>query len=102
LKNGGTKSRINTNYKTSLANTAGVKRWNKVAEHSNELKKLTAIASDLELPSILRTKAIELLGNAGTQEALHALLELAANEGLIAEERELALKYAREVIMSGH
>ena len=72
-----------------------------MAEHSNELKKLTAIASDLELPSTLRTKAIELLGNVGTQEALHALLELAANEKLIAEERELALKYAREVIMSG-
>ncbi len=73
-----------------------------MAKNPDELKKLTAIASDLEIPSALRTKAIELLGNIGTSEALHALLELAANEGLIAEERDLALKYAREVIMSGH
>ena len=73
-----------------------------MAELSDELKKLTAIASDLGLPSTLRTKAIELLGNVGSHEALCALLELAANEKLIAEERDLALKYARELIMSGH
>ena len=72
-----------------------------MTEYPNELKKLTAIASDLELPSALRTKAIEQLGNIGTHLALRALLDLAANEELIAEERELALKYAREVIMSG-
>ena len=72
-----------------------------MTERSDELKKLTAIASDLGLPSTLRIKAIDLLGNVGTHEALCALLELAANEGLIAEERDLALKYAREVIMSG-
>jgi hypothetical protein len=73
-----------------------------VAEHPSELKKLTAIASDLEIPSTLRTKAIELLGNTGTHEALLALLELAGKEKLIAEERDLALKLAREIIMSGH
>ena len=73
-----------------------------MAEHPSELKKLTAIASDLEIPSVLRTKAIELLGNAGTHEALLALLELAGNEELIAEERDLALKHSREIIMSGH
>ena len=72
-----------------------------MAEKPNELKKLTAIASDLELPSALRIKAIEQLGNIGTHQALCALLELAANEELIAEERELTLKYAREVIMAG-
>ena len=72
-----------------------------MAEHPTEIKKLTAIASDLELPSALRIKAIEQLGNIGTHEALLALLELAANEELIAEERELTLKHAREVIMSG-
>jgi len=72
-----------------------------VAEHPTEIKKLTTIASDLELPSALRIKAIEQLGNIGTHEALLALLELAANEELIAEERELTLKHAREVIMSG-
>lgn len=73
-----------------------------MAEQPTELKKLTAIAGDLELPSALRTKAIEQLGNIGTHQALCALLELAANEALIAEERALALKCAREVIMSGH
>ena len=72
-----------------------------MAEQPTELKKLTAIAGDLELPSALRIKAIEQLGNIGTHEALLALLELAANEELIAEERELTLKHAREVIMSG-
>ena len=73
-----------------------------MAEHPSELKKLTAIASDLEIPSVLRTKAIELLGNTGSHEALLALLELAGNEDLIAEERDLALKHSREIIMSGH
>ena len=73
-----------------------------MASNPEELKKLTAIASDLDIPSALRVKAIELLGNMGTSEALRALLELAANEGLIAEERDMALRFAREVIMSGH
>jgi len=73
-----------------------------VVEQPTELKKLTAIAGDLELPSALRIKAIEQLGNIGTHQALCALLELAANEELIAEERDMALQYAREVIMSGH
>lgn len=72
-----------------------------MAEPSNELKKLSAIAGDRGLPSALRTKAIDLIGNLGTPEALRALLDLAANEGLAAQERELALKYAREAIMSG-
>ena len=71
-------------------------------EQVNELKKLTAIATDLGLSAKLRTKAIELLGNTGTYEALLALLELAANEKLIKQERELALKQAREIIRSGH
>ena len=68
---------------------------------SGELKKLVAIATDLELASKLRTKSIEMIGNIGTYEALLALLDLAANEALIKKERELALKYAREIIKSG-
>ena len=71
-------------------------------EQPNELKKLAAIATDLKLAAELRTKAIELLGNIGTHDALLTLLELAANEGLIKQERELALKQAREIIRSGH
>ena len=73
-----------------------------MAEKPDELKKLVAIATDLELSAELRTKAIERLGNVGTHEALLALLNLAANEALIKKERELALKHAREIVKSGY
>ena len=73
-----------------------------MAERSNELKKLAAIATDLELASELRLKAIELLGKIGTHDALLVLLELVATEKLIRKERELALKQAREIIKSSH
>ena len=69
-----------------------------MSEQPNELKKLMAIAADMKLPAELRTKAIEQLGNITTHEALLALLDLAANEGLITKERDLALKQAREII----
>ncbi len=71
-------------------------------EHLNEIKKLTDIAADRELPPDLRTKAIEQLGSIGTHEALLALLELAAKQEMVAEERDFALQEAREIIMSGH
>jgi len=71
-----------------------------MADKPNELRKLVAIATDLELASKLRTKAIEMIGRIGTHEALLALLELAANEGLIKQEREFALKYARDIVKS--
>ena len=73
-----------------------------MAAQPNELKKLIAIATDLQLSAELRIKAIELVGNIGTHDALLALLEIAANEKLIPEERDLALKRAREIIKSGH
>ena len=73
-----------------------------MSEYPAEIRKLADIAADRDLPSGLRTKAIEQLGNIGTHEALLALLGLAANEGVIAEERDLALQEAREIIMSGH
>ena len=69
-----------------------------MAGQSNELKKLSAIASDLGLSAELRTKSIELIGNIGTHDALLVLLDLAANEELIKEERDLALEHAREII----
>ena len=84
-----------------LANITEAKRRDIMAEQANQLKKLLAIATDLELAAELRTKAIELLGNIGTHEALLVLLDLAANNELIKEERDLALKYAREIIKSG-
>ncbi len=71
-----------------------------MAERTNELNKLVTIATDLQLAAALRTKAIEQLGSLGTHEALLALLDLAANTGLIRSERELALKQAREIIKS--
>ena len=73
-----------------------------MAEHPNELKKLANIAADLELSADMRTRAINLLGNIGTHPALLALLDLAAKEDLIREERDLALKRAREIIKSSH
>ena len=69
-----------------------------MAGQSDELKKLSAIASDLGLSAELRTKSIELIGNIGTHDALLALLDLTANEELIKEERNLALKRAKEII----
>ncbi len=72
-----------------------------MAEKSNELTKLVTIATDLQLAGKLRTGAIEQIGNLGTHEALLALLDLAANTGLIRVERELAIKHAREIIKSG-
>jgi len=72
-----------------------------MSEQPDELKKLTAIAVDLGLSAEMRTKAIELLGNIGTHEALLALLDLAANDKLFREERERALKQAREIIRAG-
>ena len=71
-------------------------------EEPGELKKLVAIAADMDLSAEMRIKAIELLGNIGTRDAFLALLELAANEKLVIDERDLALKQAREILKSGH
>jgi len=72
-----------------------------MAEPSDDLKRLLEVAADLRQPAKLRTQAIKLIGNISTYDALRALLDLAANEKLTKEERELALKYAREIIKSG-
>jgi hypothetical protein len=71
-----------------------------MAEKPSELKKLAAIASDLGLSIDLRIKATKQIGDIGTHDALLALLDLAANEKLTKDERELALKYARQIIKS--
>jgi len=73
-----------------------------MAERSDQLKKLLSISTDLELTADLRVKAIELLGNIGTHDALLSLLELAANKDLEKEERDLALKHARKIIKLGN
>jgi HEAT repeat protein len=75
-------------------------RRDKMAEYPEELKKLAEIATDFGLSADLRKKATEQLGNIGTHEALLILLELAANTELSRNEREFALKQARDIIKS--
>jgi hypothetical protein len=65
---------------------------------SGEIQKLCAIATDLDLVPKIRTQAIESISNIGTHEALLALLGLAANDKLHVNERDLALKQARNII----
>jgi hypothetical protein len=71
------------------------------AKKTDELKKLATIATDLELAGKLRTQAIDLLGEMATHEALLVLLNLAANDKLNTDERDHALKRAREIIKKG-
>ena len=70
----------------------------KSSEKPDELQQLAHIAGNLQLPEKLRSDAIKQLGVIATYEALLTLLDLAANEGLITKERDLALKQAREVL----
>ena len=71
------------------------------AKKFDELKKLANIATDMELASKLRTQAIDQLGEIGTHESLLILLNLAANDKLNIDERDRALKRAREIIKKG-
>ncbi len=66
-----------------------------------ELKKLANIASDTHLDKKIRAQAINLIGDMDTHEALLALLSLAASEKNITEDRELALKRARDIVKKG-
>jgi len=81
---------------------AGIKGEISMAEQPDELGKLVTVATDLVLSAKLRAKSIELIGDIGNHEALLALLDLAANEKLTRNERELSLKLARDIIRSGH
>ena len=68
---------------------------------TSELQKLSAIATDMDLIAKLRTQSIQSIGDVGTHEALLALLDLVANEKLNVNERDLALKQARNIIKRG-
>lgn len=68
---------------------------------TDELKKLATIAADLELAGKMRTQAIDLLGEMATHESLLVLLNLAANDKMNVDERDIALKRAREIIKKG-
>jgi hypothetical protein len=67
----------------------------------DELRKLENIATDMELASKMRTQAVDQLGEMATHEALLVLLSLAANDKLNVEERDRALKRAREIVKKG-
>ena len=67
----------------------------------DELKKLASIATDLQLAGKMRVQAINLLGDMATHESLLVLLNLVANDKLNIDERELALKRAREIVKKG-
>jgi hypothetical protein len=47
-------------------------------------------------------EAIKEIGKINTHEALLVLLELAGNERLIKQERELALNFAMKIVKSSH
>jgi hypothetical protein len=71
------------------------------SEKTDELKKMAAIATDLQLASKMRVQAINLLGDMASHESLLVLLNLAANDKLNIDERDLALKRAREIVRKG-
>jgi hypothetical protein len=73
-----------------------------MADERDELKKLADIANDWEMVADIRHKAMEHIGHMASFEALRVMLDLAANDRLAVEEREQALKYAREIIHAGH
>ena len=68
---------------------------------TEELKKLANIATDMQLDSKMRTTAIKQLGEMASHESLLVLLNLAANERLNINERDLALKNARDIVKKG-
>jgi hypothetical protein len=67
----------------------------------DELKKMANIATDLQISNKMRIQAINLLGDMATHESLLVLLNLAANDKLSIDERDLAIKRAREIIKKG-
>ncbi len=71
------------------------------SEKTDELKKMAAIATDLQLAGKMRVQAINLLGDMASHESLLVLLNLAANDKLNIDERDLALKRGREIVRKG-
>ncbi len=65
---------------------------------ASELQKLHNIAVDMDLSGDLRANAVKSIGSIGTHDALLTLLDLVANEKLNTDERELALKQAKNIV----
>ena len=68
---------------------------------AEELKKLSTIATDLQMSNKMRMQAINTLGDMGSHESLLVLLNLVANDRLNIDERDLALKRARDIVKKG-
>ena len=68
---------------------------------TDELRKLAAIATDMQMAGKMRSQAINQLGDMASHESLLVLLNLVANDKLNVEERDLALKRAREIVRKG-
>jgi hypothetical protein len=66
-----------------------------------ELKKLSGIATDMQMSSKMRAQAINQLGDMASHETLLVLLSLVANDKLNFDERDLALKRSREIVKKG-
>jgi hypothetical protein len=66
-----------------------------------ELKKLGNIATDMQLSGKMRIQAINQLGDIASHESLLVLLNLAANDRLNTDEREMALKRAQQIVKKG-
>jgi hypothetical protein len=67
----------------------------------DELRKLANIATDMDLAGKMRCQAIDQLGRIGTHESLLVLLNLVANDKLNTDERDRAIKQAREIVKKG-
>jgi hypothetical protein len=68
---------------------------------TDELRKLASIATDMQLSSKMRCQAIDQLGEMSSHESLLVLLNLVANDKLNTEERDRALKRARDIVKKG-
>jgi hypothetical protein len=68
---------------------------------AEELRKLSGIATDMQMSSKMRSQAINTLGEMGSHESLLVLLNLVANDRLNIDERDLALKKARDIVRKG-
>jgi hypothetical protein len=68
---------------------------------TDELRKLATIATDMQMSGKMRSQAINQLGDMASHESLLVLLNLVANDKLNVEERDLALKRAREIVKKG-
>jgi len=70
-------------------------------EMPEEVEKLKTSAANIRLLPSERVKAIEVLGDICTREALLALLDVAGESALLPSERSFALSKANEIIKSG-